>query len=191
MNLRKVFAALATVFLLALPASAQNVIKAGKAIQITIQGVPLEEQQKINGQYSVTDGGTITLPMLSGSIRAAGLRPGDLQNIIQSRYKSEGIYRNPTIQVFATGEGSTVNEEMVTVGGQVRRTGPVKYTSDLTLYQAIQAAGGANEFGSLKRVTLMRNGVVKRYDVTIAQFMNIPLQPNDTIDVPQKTVFGN
>lgn len=191
MNLRKVFAALATVFLLAFPASAQNVIKAGKAIQITIQGVPLEEQQKINGQYSVTDGGTISLPMLNGPIRAAGLRPGDLQNIIQSRYKGEGIYRNPTIQVFATGEGSTVNEEMVTVGGQVRRTGPVKYTSDLTLYQAIQAAGGANEFGSLKRVTLMRNGVVKRYDVTQSQFMNIPLQPNDTIDVPQKTILGN
>jgi polysaccharide biosynthesis/export protein VpsN len=191
MNLMKFLAAFLTMIVLGVPAFAQNEIKPGKAIQITIQGVPLEEQQKINGQYSVTDGGTVTLPMLSGPIRAAGLRPGDLQNIIQSRYKSEGIYRSPTIQVFATGEGSTVNEEMVTVGGQVRRPGPVKYTRDLTLYQAIQAAGGATEFGSLKRVTLFRGSSGKRYDVTLTQFMNIPLQPSDTIDVPQKTAFGN
>lgn len=190
MNLKKVFSAVMATFLLAVPAFSQNEIKPGKAIQITIQGVPLEEQQKINGQYSVTDSGVISMPMI-GTIRAAGMRPGDLAASIQARYRSEGIYRNPTIQVFATGEGSTVNEEMVTVGGQIRRPGPVKYTSDLTLYQAIQAAGGATEFGSLKRVTLFRGGSGKRYDVTQSQFMNIPLQPNDTIDVPQKTAFGN
>lgn len=190
MNLKKIFTATLALLLLAVPAFSQTEIKPGKAIQITIQGVPLEEQQKINGQYSVTDGGVISMPMI-GSVRAAGMRPGDLAASIQSRYRSEGIYRNPTIQVFATGEGSTVNEEMVTVGGQVRRPGPVKYTRDLTLYQAIQAAGGATEFGSLKRVTLFRGSSGKRYDVTQSQFMNIPLQPSDTIDVPQKTPFGN
>ena len=191
MNLKQLFAACLILAASVIPSFAQNEIKPGKAIQITIQGVPVEEQQKINGQYSVSDSGMITMPLLSSPIRAAGLRPGDLQSIIQSRYKNEGIYRTPTIQGFATGEGSTVNEEMITVGGQVRRPGPVKYTRDLTLYQAIQAAGGATEFGSLKRVSLYRGGSGKRYDVTQSQFMNIPLQPSDTIDVPQKTAFGN
>jgi protein involved in polysaccharide export with SLBB domain len=189
MNFRKILTAFLAMLLFAVPAFSQE-IKPGKAVQITIQGVPLEEQQKINGQYSVTDGGTISMPML-GAVRAAGLRPGDLAANIQARYKSEGIYRNPTIQVFATEQGMTVNEELVTVGGQVRRPGPVKYSRDLTLYQAIQAAGGATEFGSLKRVTLFRGSSQKRYDVTQSQFMNIPLQPSDTIDVPQKTAFGN
>ena len=61
------------------------------------------------------------------------------------------------------------------------------YNRTLTLYQAIQAAGGATEFGSMKRVKLFRGGKQKQYDLTQAQFMQIPLEPNDTIEVPQKT----
>lgn len=64
------------------------------------------------------------------------------------------------------------------------------YTSQLTLYQAIQAAGGATEFGSMKRVKLFRKGQQKQYNLTKAQFMHIPLQPEDTIEVPQKTPWG-
>ena len=118
------------------------------------------------------------------------MRPGDLAATIQARYRSEGIYRTPTIQVFSSAEGAGVDKQYVTVGGQVRRPGPVEYTSELTLYQAIQAAGGATEFGSLRRVTLFRGGNQKRYDVTQAQFMRIPLSPTDTIEVPQKDLLG-
>ena len=118
------------------------------------------------------------------------MRPGELGNVIQSRYKSEGIYRNPTIQVFANYEGANVDKQIVTVGGQVRKPGPVEFSRELTLYQAIQAAGGATEFGSLKRVVLYREGKGRRYDVTQSQFMSIPLSPSDTIEVPQKTMLG-
>jgi protein involved in polysaccharide export with SLBB domain len=189
MNFRKIFAVVMTAVALITPSFAQSEIKVGKALQITIQGVPIEEQQKINGQYMVTDSGLISMPHLS-PIRAVGMNPGSLANVIQSRYKSEGIYRNPTIQVFANMEGAGVDKQSVTVGGQVRRPGPVEYSRELTLYQAIQAAGGATEFGSLKRVVLFRNGQGRRYDVTQAQFMNIPLSPSDTIEVPQKTMLG-
>ncbi len=190
MNLRKLFAVVMTAMALVSPSFAQSEIKVGKALQITIQGVPTEEQQKINGQYMVTDSGVINMPYLSGAIRAVGMRPGDLGTVIQSRYKSEGIYRNPTIQVFANAEGAGVDKQIVTVGGQVRRPGPVEFSRELTLYQAIQAAGGATEFGSIKRVILYRAGQGRRYDLTQAQFMNIPLSPSDTIEVPQKTMLG-
>jgi polysaccharide export outer membrane protein len=59
------------------------------------------------------------------------------------------------------------------------------------LYQAIQAAGGPTEFGSMKRVKLFRGGRQTMYDVTKSQFMSIPVQPNDTIEVPQKNMLGN
>lgn len=189
MNLRKIFATVVAALALITPAFAQSEIKVGKALQITIQGVPAEEQQKINGQYMVTDSGMINMPHLS-PIRAVGMNPGSLANVIQSRYKSEGIYRNPTIQIFANMEGAGVDKQSVTVGGHVRRPGPVEYSRELTLYQAIQAAGGATEFGSLRRVVLFRGGKGRSYDVTQAQFMNIPLSPSDTIEVPQKTVLG-
>ncbi|RYD38903.1 MAG: hypothetical protein EOP87_00365 [Verrucomicrobiaceae bacterium] len=190
MNFRKILAVIMTAVALITPSFAQSEIKVGKALQITIQGVPVEEQQKINGQYMVTEAGMISMPLLSSPIRAVGMNPGSLGSVIQSRYKSEGIYRNPTIQVFANMEGAGVDKQSVTVGGHVRRPGPVEYSRELTLYQAIQAAGGATEFGSLKRVVLFRNGQGRRYDVTQAQFMNIPLSPSDTIEVPQKTILG-
>lgn len=168
-------------------ASAQ--IEAGKSINITIAGVPDQDRATITNTYPVSESGMINMPFI-GQVRAAGLRNEELQESLQSRYKSAGIYTNPTIQVIANAIGATVNQETVTVGGQVRRPGPVPYAKELTLWGAVQAAGGATEFGSMRRVKLTRNGSQKTYDATKAQFMHIPLQRNDTIEVPQKTPWG-
>lgn len=189
MNIKNKFLTISAVFIaMVSPALCQNEIKPGKAVQVTIKGVPAAEQAKIDGQYSVTDGGVISMPYI-GAIRAAGMRPGDLAASIESRYRAEGIYRTPTIQVFASST-DTMDKPFVTVGGQVRKTGPVEFTQGLTLYQAVQSAGGATEFGTVKRVVLTRNGSQKTYDITQTQFMSIPLYPSDTIEVPQKNMFG-
>jgi protein involved in polysaccharide export with SLBB domain len=86
--------------------------------------------------------------------------------------------------------GVKPNEETVTVGGQVKGSGPVPFTKELTLWGAIQARGGPTEFGSMHRVKVIRNGVQKVYDATKPQFMQMPLQRNDTIEVPQKNILG-
>lgn len=187
MNFKNLILAFFAAFLAVSPAIAQ--IQAGKAINITISNVPPEDKATINGVYPVSDSGMINMPFL-GQVRAAGMSNAALQSSLQQRYKSAGIYVNPTIQVIVDAEGGDVAQESVTVGGQVRRPGPVVYKRELTLWQAIQAAGGATEFGSMRRVTLYRDGNKKTYDVTKAQFMAIPLQRNDTIEVPQKTPWG-
>lgn len=169
--------------------SASAQIEAGKSINITIAGVPDQDRATITNTYPVSEGGFINMPFI-GQVRAAGLRNEELQSTLQARYKSAGIYTNPTIQVIANRVGANVNEETVTVGGQVRRTGPVAYAKELTLWGAIQAAGGPTEFGSMKRVKVIRNGNQKTYDVTKAQFMQIPLQRNDTVEVPMKNILG-
>ena len=43
----------------------------------------------------------------------------------------------------------------------------------------------------MKRVKLFRGGQQTVYDLTKAQFMSIPVEPNDTIEVPQKNMLGN
>lgn len=187
MNTGKLLLALITLLCSSLIVSAQ--IEAGKSINITIAGVPDEDKTTINGVYPVSDSGTINVPFL-GSVSAAGLRNEQLAASLQSRFKAAGIYTNPTIQVIANAIGARVSEETVIVGGQVMKTGPVPYAKELTLWGAIQAAGGPNPFGSMRRVKLTRNGSEKTYDVTKAQFKQIPLQRNDTIDVPQKNVLG-
>ena len=187
MNLKKTLVGLFLMIAFSLSLFAQ--IEAGKAIQITISGVPSEEKGRIDGIYPVSDAGFINMPFID-TVRAAGLRNEDLAVALQSRYKSLGIYTNPTIQVISN-TGNSINVQTVYLGGQVRGPGPKAFTKGLTLYQAIQAAGGATEFGSMKRVKLFRGGRQMMYDLTKSQFMNVPVQPNDTIEVPQKGMLGN
>ena len=85
---------------------------------------------------------------------------------------------------------ATAVEEVVSIGGHVRRPGPVKYSKGVTLYAAIQAAGGANEFGAVNRVKVIRDGKVTLYDLREDKQKITRLQAGDLIEVPQKNIFG-
>jgi len=187
MNIKKIL--LGILMLVASSITSFGQIEAGKSIQITISGVPDRDRATITNTYPVSDSGKINMPYI-GLVQAAGLRTDQLQSLLQSLYKNSGYYTNPTIQVISNAIGANVAQESVTVGGQVRRPGPVPFARELTLWGAIQAAGGATEFGSMRRVKVIRNGNQKTYDVTKPQFMQIPLQRNDTIEVPLKTILN-
>lgn len=163
-------------------------IEAGKAIVITVSGVPAEEKGRIDGTYPVSNTGYINMPFI-GTVHAANLSNSDLAFSLQNRYKSLGIYTNPTIQVISN-SGDTIDQQVVHVGGLVRSPGPKPFNRGLTLYQSIQAAGGATEFGSMHRIKLFRNGKQTIYNLTEEQSMSVTVQPNDTIEVPQKNIFG-
>jgi protein involved in polysaccharide export with SLBB domain len=186
MNCKKLLFGLLVLIFASFSVSAQ--IQPGKPINITIANVPDQDKATITGTYPVSESGTINMPFI-GQVRAAGLRNEQLAAALEARYKSAEIYRNPTIQVLSSGGDIKPNEETVVVGGQVRRPGAVPFASELTLWGAIQAAGGPTEFGSMRRVKLTRNGESRTYDLTKAQFKQIPLQRNDAIEVPQKKPF--
>jgi protein involved in polysaccharide export with SLBB domain len=169
-------------------ASAQVSIRAGQAIEIRIQGVPQSEMSLVNNTYPVAEDGTINMPLI-GKVRAAGMSPQGLGSSIEHSYKAADIYTHPTIQVIASSD-EALAELQVTVGGQVRAPGPVKYTRGLTLYNAVQAARGATEFGAMGRVAVVRGAQRKVYDLRQTKFMNILVEPGDTIEVPQKNWLG-
>jgi protein involved in polysaccharide export with SLBB domain len=187
--LRVLFSSVLVQILSITPLLSQSQIEAGRSVQIAIMGVPSEEKGKIDANYPVSASGTINLPFI-GTIRAAGMSAEGLATTIQNAYKSAEIYNDPTIQVFSTTIGSAIENEVVHLGGQVRKTGPLSFQKNLTIYQAIQGAGGATEFGSLQRVKLFRKGQLRTYDVTKDQFKNVPLEPNDTLEIPQKNWLG-
>jgi protein involved in polysaccharide export with SLBB domain len=169
-----------------LPLTAQ--IQAGRAIQISIQGVPSEEKSRIDMIYPVSESGMINLPFI-GQVRAAGLRGEQLAAVLQQRYRAAGIYTDPVFHVIDS-NAKSIDQQVVYFGGDVRKTGPVPYTGNLTLFQALQTAGGPTEFGSIKRITLFRNGKNRVIDLTKPESMNIMLEPNDTIEVPRKNWIG-
>ncbi len=163
-------------------------IQPGRAIQISVSGVPSEEKGRVDGIYPVSESGNINVPFI-GQVRAAGLHAEQLASSLEQRFRSAEIYTNPTFQVIDS-SAKSIEEKVVTVGGQARRTGPVPYNRNLTIYQAIQNAGGATEFGSMHRVKLYRDGKQMEYDLTKGENMNILLESDDTIEIPQKNAFG-
>ena len=186
--MKRLFVLIACLFGLAAMASAQVVIAPGQAIDIRISGVPQEEMSVVNNTYPVSELGTIRMPFI-GTVKAAGLRPEGLAANIEAAYRSAQIYTHPTIQVLSSSD-ETLKELTVTVGGYVRTPGPVRFVRGLTLYNAVQAAGGANEFGAMNRVGLIRGGQRKEYNLKQTKFMNILVEPSDTIEVPQKNWRG-
>lgn len=174
------------IFILNGPAQAQ--IKPGKAIQITISGVPPEEKSRFDVLYPVSDDGMINMPFI-GKIRVEGLKAENLATLLQRKYREAEIYTNPTFQVIDS-DAKRIDNQIVIVGGYVGGPGPKGYFDGMTLWQAIQSAGGATEFGSMKRVELTRDGEVRVYDCTEHVNKQVKLQPGDTINVPQKNWFG-
>lgn len=176
-------------FLVLLPCQARSEIQPGSTLRIQIMGVPLDEKAKIDSMYPVGESGTVNLPYV-GQIHAAGLSSENLSKTIESALKRGGIFDNPTIQVFSNAGEDGPQEQFVHVGGQVLKTGPVQFRKGLTLFQAVQAAGGSSEFGSLKRVQLLRDGKTQLFDLTKPENMMLPVKSEDTLIVPQKSAFG-
>jgi polysaccharide biosynthesis/export protein VpsN len=187
--MKAIFAFLLLLFAASQPMAAQTTISAGRAIEIQLKGVPSEEMALVSGTYTVSESGMISMPLLTSPIRAAGQSATSLARSIEAAYRSEKIYTTPTINVIHS-TNESLNELTVTVGDQVVSPGPVKYVRGLTLYNAVQAAKGATPFGSMKRVRLTRGGQSKIYDLTDPKYMNILVEPNDTIQVPQKGPLG-
>ncbi|HEY8961589.1 MAG TPA: polysaccharide biosynthesis/export family protein [Luteolibacter sp.] len=169
-------------------ASAQTIIKPGQAIKIDIRGVPSDEVARVQGEYPVSESGTVNIPLI-GPMAAAGMSPTALGSRIEAAYKAAQIYKSPTVLVIAS-SGQSMEKQLVHLGGQVRRTGPVDFVPGLTIYQAVQAAGGATEFGAMNRVQLLRGGKVRELNLKRSDEMNFPVMQNDTITVPEKNFLG-
>lgn len=180
---------LALLVLAVVPAKLVGQIEPGSAIEITIQGVPPTEQSRINATYPVSEKGYITMWQI-GTIKASGLQTDALARKIEAAYRQAEIYTSPTIQILAD-SSDKLTQQQVTVGGKVRAPGPKPYVRNMTLYDAVMAAGGPTEFGAINRVKLYRNGKAYTYNLKQGQHKLLKVYPRDTIDVPEKNIWGN
>ena len=160
----------------------------GEQIQVVIRGVPADEQAKINGNYRVGDSGGVRLPMLGEPVSAKGLTPEQFARQAEAAYRNAGIYRHPAIEVETIQGGDQKAAVVVSVGGQVRKAGETPFRKDLTVIQAIDAAGGRNDFGG-RNVMLIRQGRQYCLDFDKLSHKSIRLKPGDSLQVEQKGVL--
>lgn len=169
--------------LLLLPAIAG--LEPGDKIQLTIRGLPADEQHKISGAYRISDGGTVRLPMLDAPLNARGLEPEQFAQAAETAYQKAKLFKSPAIEVEVMEGKDQQAAAAITVAGQVRRAGEAAFRKDMNVLQAIDGAGGPNEFGG-RNVLLFRKGKQYTLDFNKLAHKNITLQPGDALRVEQK-----
>ncbi len=161
----------------------------GNKIEVTLRGVPAEEQQKVDGTYKVSESGTIRAPGLADAVSIAGLNSEQAARKLEKAYRDNEVYTNPTIELEILNGGEKDAEDTnVTVGGHVKRPGNVPYRKDMSLLEAIQGAGDRDEFGGV-RIELRRNGKLQLLDFRKEDTKNLKILPNDNISVLETRPF--
>jgi polysaccharide biosynthesis/export protein len=156
------------------------ILASGDVVKLTFSAAPeLNQTQKIR-----TDG-KLSLPLV-GEVDAGGKTVGQLQAELIELYKSQ--LKTPEVTVSL--ESSTTT---VTVSGAVNKPSRITFERPTTVLQAIMQAGGPSEFGTLKRVRLVRivNGVQKSQVMDLHDLSKevkpFYVRDQDTIYVPQST----
>ena len=145
-----------------------------------------------SSDYTATDrvsrDGTVVLPLI-GSIELAGLTVRQAANLIETRLKTLGMYRNPEITITIT-EPSV--QSTVTFAGEVQRVLPLQ--RQRTLLEVLASAGGLPP-NSSRTITVIRRGNPTPILVNLGNTpeemakANIALEPNDTIFIQRLGVI--
>ena len=146
---------------------------------------------ELNQETTVRPDGMITMPLI-GDVRALGLTPDELDAALARRYVGE-LSNNEIRTIVRTSVG-----QRVYVAGEVGKPGVMPLNGKLTLYQAIQQAGGMLKSAHRKEVVLIRQcegdkPVGRTVDVRQIESGEHPeddvaLCPSDVVFVPRSTI---
>src|SRR5512146_3322493 len=93
--------------------------------------------------------GKISLPLL-GDVEASGRTPGQLAQDLTVRLKK--YIDDPHVTVVVT----AINSKRVYILDEVNHTGTMNMSPDMTVLQAISAAGGPTAYANTTKITVLR-----------------------------------
>jgi protein involved in polysaccharide export with SLBB domain len=141
----------------------------------------------LSGSYRIAADGTVDYPFL-GRVSVSGMRSGDMQELIAAKL-ANGYLKQPQVSVMV----KEWHSRKVLVMGQVQKQGSVDYFTNMTIVDAIAAAGGFTGIASKNSVTLRREskGSVqsKSYpvaDISEGRASNVVLRPGDILVVEER-----
>ena len=169
----------------ALPLCAEVVatLRAGDVFEMRLGGVPQESAVEFAVPYTIDQDGTINVPLI-GEVKAAGLRPAELERLIQNKLVAGQFFTKPTVLVNVT-----PGNRFVSLTGGVQRPQRLSWNADTTLSSAIGECGGLNDFASGKGIRIIREGkVIGSYnykEIQKAPSKAPKLLPGDQVIVPE------
>ena len=164
-----------------LPADSDYLIGPEDVLQINVWKEP-----EISSSVPVRSDGKISLTLLN-DVQAAGRTPMQLAAEITARLRE--FIAQPHVTVIVT----AMNSRRVYVMGHVTKQGAVLLISNLTVLQALSAAGGPAQFANTKKIYILRadGDKQKRFFFNYPEVIkgrnteqNIVLKSGDTIVVP-------
>jgi len=156
------------------------------------------QDEKFNTRATVSDDGQVSLPQV-GRVDVAGLTVREVEGRIKSVLEAHYLtHADVTVQVVEFGN------KPISVVGAVTHPGSIGTSGNMTLIQAITQAGGlAPGYGkTLYVLRTGQNGLTEQLSIDVEELLvtgnpdlNIPLAPNDVINVPMEVpmtvyVFG-
>jgi polysaccharide export outer membrane protein len=160
--------------------SAEYRIGPADVLQITVW-----KNEMLTRLVPVRPDGMISMPLIN-EVRAAGLTPMQLRDVLKSRLA--GYLSNTEISVVVM----EMNSFVVSVLGEVRVAGRYQFASRVTVLDALARAGGVTEFAKTSDIFVLRpegDSMTRipfnfKKVITARQHQNIFVQPGDIIIVP-------
>jgi polysaccharide export outer membrane protein len=145
------------------------------------------ELPELNQTVRVSEDGTITLPLLQ-SIKIEGLTKDEVERKLAALLEEKYV-KNAQVSVFI----KEYQSNRVSVIGAVEKQGMYELIGKQNLIQIISQAGGLKENASDEIFVLRegKNGITANIKIDLEELflnnnqkLNIPIQPNDIINVP-------
>lgn len=159
----------------------------GDVLQISVW-----KEEGLQQQVLVLPDGDISFP-LAGHIKASGLSPEQLQNVLQKRLKN--FFADPVITVTVVQVGGN----KIYVIGQVKNPGEFPANRPLDVMQALSLAGGLTTFAADGDIKVLRrddSGKQRAIAFNYSEVSkgnrldtNVVLQAGDVVVVPTSGIF--
>ena len=120
----------------------------GDVLQIQLVG-----QNDFNEELLINSDGSISVPDI-GQIIIAGLSLDEASRLIQSKVSSAYIGTEAFINL------AEIRDVNILVTGNAQNPGIYTLTGNSNILHAISAAGGISEYGSLRKINLLRNNTI-------------------------------
>ena len=180
-----------------MPGVNAQTLKSGDNLSISVLQDP-----KLDRNVVVDPSGEIAFP-LAGHIRARGLTPQALENILKAKLKSNYKDDNLDVTIAVANSPKDIPEDdlkpKIFITGEVVRPGSYVVRQPTTLMQAIALAGGIGPFAAKQHIQVRRRGAggdetifmfnYKAYEAGADLEGNIRLRAGDVIMVPERGLF--
>ena len=146
-------------------------LDAGDRLRVVVYG-----QEGLTNTYSISAGGTITMPLI-GAVPARGRTPQSLAADISARLRN-GFIREPSVAV------EIESYRPFFILGEVQAPGQYPYVPNMTAESAVAIAGGFSPRARKDRVTITHTDAAGTSRVVVPP--GTPISPGDTVLVGER-----